>query len=77
MIIDPPRKGISKEVMSKILSMKTVKEIVMVYCDLEAFLKDYKRLLEKGCVLKEIAAYLFFPGTEHIEILAKIEKESE
>jgi 23S rRNA (uracil1939-C5)-methyltransferase len=76
-IIDPPRKGISKEVMSKILSMKTVKEIVMVYCDLEAFLKDYKILLEKGCVLKEIAAYLFFPGTEHIEILAKIEKESE
>jgi 23S rRNA (uracil1939-C5)-methyltransferase len=73
-LADPPRKGMSMKVLEKVLKLKKVNELFLLYCDCDAFLKDLKILNENGYELKEIESYLFFPGSDHIEILARLEK---
>ena len=73
-IADPPRKGMSDKVMKKIFQLKNVKELFLLYCDANSFLKDIKKLEENGFILKEVESYLFFPGSDHIEALRRLEK---
>ncbi len=65
-IVDPPRKGLDPEVLSKIESPR----LIYISCGFESFKRDAKKLLSLGWKLKEVNGYLLFPGTNHVEIVA-------
>lgn len=69
-IVDPPRKGIDASVLKAIENNPTVEQLIYISCGWPAFKKDALQLIQKGWYLKNAEAYLFFPGTNHIEVLA-------
>lgn len=67
-IVDPPRAGLSKKVIDKILEIKPEK-IVYTSCNPNTLKRDIK-LLECNYSVKEITPVNMFPKTEHIECVA-------
>ncbi len=70
-IVDPPRKGLSKEVITSLVTSKSVQELIYISCDYETFERDARQLWKEkeGFVLEKAFCYLFFPGSCHIETL--------
>lgn len=69
-VVDPPRKGLEKTVLKLLQSIKTPKQLYYISCGWNSFKQDCNTLLDAGWRLREAEGYLFFPGSEHIEILA-------
>lgn len=67
-ILDPPRKGISKEVVEQLVKLK-IKKIVYLACDPATFARDAKQLIEKNYRMEKIFFFDMFPQTYHIESL--------
>ena len=63
-VVDPPRKGLSKKVIEKILSLSPSR-IVYVSCDSATLARDVKLLL--GYEVKELCAIDMFPRTANVE----------
>lgn len=74
-LIDPPRKGLEKELLKVLCDNKQVSQIIYVSCGWAAFQRDCQNLLKAGWRLTYAEAFLFFPGSEHIEILASFNCE--
>ena len=75
-IIDPPRAGVSKEVIDKLLKMKT-KNIIYVSCDLYTLKRDLD-LLTTEYNIEQVKAFDMFFNTHHVECVALMSrKESE
>jgi tRNA/tmRNA/rRNA uracil-C5-methylase (TrmA/RlmC/RlmD family) len=72
-IVDPPRKGLEKELLNALCDNKELNNIIYVSCGWEAFKSDCLALLQAGWRLAHAEAFLFFPGSEHIEVLAVFE----
>ena len=66
--VDPPRVGLSKKVIEKILEIKPEK-IIYTSCNPNTLKRDIK-LLEENYSVKEITPVNMFPKTEHIECIA-------
>lgn len=64
-LLDPPRQGLSKEVVSALLAFKP-KNIFYISCDLASATRDIE-LLKQGFVLKRAKAFDMFPQTDHLE----------
>lgn len=73
-IVDPPRKGLDKPLLKALLENKDPQELWYVSCGWDSFKKDCEEL-KKEWQLKNVKGYLFFPGTDHVEILAHFEKK--
>lgn len=73
LIVDPPRKGLSKKCKEKI-DMLQPKEFIYVSCGPSSFMRDCEELLKKGWILDQARGFLLFPGTDHAEIVAKFVK---
>jgi 23S rRNA (uracil1939-C5)-methyltransferase len=69
-IVDPPRKGIHKALLKALQEMSSLKKIIYVSCGWEAFQRDCDALLSANWALTSAEAYLFFPGSNHMEILS-------
>ncbi len=65
-ILDPPRKGCTREVLDETLT-HTKTEIIYVSCNPSTLARDLKYLCEKGCKVKNIQPYDMFCHTYHIE----------
>ncbi|MCL2392102.1 MAG: class I SAM-dependent RNA methyltransferase [Oscillospiraceae bacterium] len=63
-IVDPPRSGLSKGAISKILELSP-KRLVYVSCDPATLSRDIRRL--EGYVLKKACAVDMFPRTANVE----------
>lgn len=72
-LVDPPRKGLEKELLKALCDNKDINNIIYVSCGWEAFQRDCQILLKGGWRLANAEAFLFFPGSEHLEILAIFE----
>lgn len=70
LIVDPPRKGLQ----GKFPSIPSLQRIIYISCHFPSFKMDAEELQKKGFVLKKAEGYLFFPGSNHIEILGIFEK---
>ena len=70
-IIDPPRKGCTKESLDEVLRL-TKGEIIYVSCNPATLARDLKYLCEKGCCVKSIQPFDMFCHTYHIENVAII-----
>ncbi len=67
-IADPPREGLKKSVVEKIISLKP-KRLVYVSCDSSTFARDAKKLLENGFYLEKVKLIDMFPQTHHFETI--------
>lgn len=65
-ILDPPRKGITKELADKI-SESGIARIVYVSCSPDTLARDVKYFSELGYTCKEATPYDMFPRTSHVE----------
>jgi 23S rRNA (uracil1939-C5)-methyltransferase len=68
-ILDPPRSGISKYVMKRILN-RQYKKIIYISCSSAAFSRDLKILRERGYQLKDLKILDLFPQTAHLETIS-------
>ena len=67
-IIDPPRPGISKKSIKKIINLDA-KKIIYVSCNPSTQARDVKFLIEHGYMIKKFSIADQFPHTHHIETI--------
>lgn len=70
-ILDPPRKGCTKESLDSVCSVCKGK-IIYVSCNPSTLIRDIKYLKEKGATVEFIQPFDMFPQTYHIENVAVI-----
>jgi 23S rRNA (uracil1939-C5)-methyltransferase len=71
-IVDPPRVGLDKRVVERILAIKP-KQVVYLSCNLSTHARDLG-MLKEAYDIKFTRLYNFFPRTAHIEGLAMLVK---
>lgn len=69
-IVDPPRKGCSIEVIDTICNSFLPERVVYVSCDPATLARDIKIFLKNGYDLKEYTPCDLFPRTSHVETVA-------
>lgn len=74
-VVDPPRKGLDKELISTISRMNP-QRIVYVSCDPATLARDLKIFEENGYEIREITPVDMFPGTSHVESVCLLTKEN-
>ncbi len=75
-IVDPPRRGLDPPLRDALANWSG-QRLVYVSCGIDSFLADAQLLIDAGrWRLIELAAFGFFPFTEHVETLARFERRS-
>ena len=72
-ILDPPRNGVSKQVINQIIEKKP-NTIVYVSCSPSTLARESKVLLENKYILSNIVGLDLFPMTHHIESVASFKR---
>lgn len=67
--VDPPRKGLHKEIKPLLAQLKKGAVVIYVSCGYESLIRDVKELYNQGFCLEFIKAYDCFPGSGEVEIL--------
>jgi len=67
-IVDPPRKGLGREVVDALCRMP-VERLLYVSCGLDSFEREVSELT-RVFRLEKVVAFGLFPFTEHVETLA-------
>ena len=70
-VLDPPRKGCTKESLDYALKL-TKGKIIYVSCNPSTLARDLKYLIEQGCKAESIQPFDMFPHTYHIENVAVV-----
>ena len=73
LVIDPPRSGMEKEVLSWICTSE-IPRIRSMSCDPVTHSRDLAHLIQSGYNLQKLYLLDFYPQTSHIESLAILEK---
>lgn len=68
-IVDPPRKGLDPTLFPSIKN-SSLNQLLYISCGWDSFKKDCQQLLSEGWNLKSLDGYHFFPGSNHLELLA-------
>jgi 23S rRNA (uracil1939-C5)-methyltransferase len=71
LIVDPPRKGLDLPLIKALSLPDGPSELIYVSCSYPSFCRDAQILEDQGWRMTHAEGYLFFPGTDHIELLAK------
>jgi 23S rRNA (uracil1939-C5)-methyltransferase len=70
-VVDPPRKGLSPDVIDAIAEMKP-KRIVYVSCDPATLARDLKLFEQKGYITDSVTAFDMFPKCAHVECVVRL-----
>ncbi len=73
-IVDPPRKGLDKEVINTVAEAKPEK-IVYISCDPATLARDCALFAELGYVTNEATPFDLFPRTGHVETIVCLHKQ--
>jgi tRNA/tmRNA/rRNA uracil-C5-methylase (TrmA/RlmC/RlmD family) len=82
-ICDPPRKGLDKKLLDVLCadnnmnssSVSQLERVIYLSCGYDALEKDCRKLVDsKQWMIRHVEAFLFFPGTEHIETLVVFDR---
>ena len=73
LIVDPPRKGLAKE-FKELLIQSHIRKVFYVSCSFPSLTRDVKDL-DEFFKVTDLKGYLLFPGTEHIETVAELERK--
>lgn len=74
LIVDPPRKGLDFPLIEALSFPEGPSDLIYVSCGYPSFCRDAKLLEDRGWKLMSAEGYLFFPGTDHIELLARFSR---
>ena len=72
-VVDPPRKGLSEDVIAAIAKMSPDR-VVYVSCDSGTLGRDVKRFAEVGYDLRKATAVDMFPRTCHVEAVCLLSR---
>ncbi len=73
-VVDPPRKGLTPEVVNSFIKAKPNK-IIYVSCNPSTLARDVKLILQSGLYkIASVTPYDMFPQTAHVETLLVLEK---
>lgn len=72
-IVDPPRAGLSEQLIAEISKWK-MRNLIYVSCNPATFARDLKIFKELGFSIKRIQPIDMFPQTHHIECIGLLEK---
>lgn len=75
-IVDPPRKGLSPELIETVAQKIAPPEVVYISCDPATLARDVKLFSEKGYALSEYTPVDMFPRTAHVETVCLISREN-
>lgn len=70
-VIDPPRRGCSREVLKNIIKIKP-EQILYVSCDMPTLARDIKYITQNGYNIEEAQPIDMFPHTSHTECLVHL-----
>jgi len=70
-ITDPPRAGLTKQIIQKIAQLKA-KKIIYVSCNPPTFARDIKIFEQHGWRLSRLQPIDMFPQTHHLEIVSEL-----
>jgi 23S rRNA (uracil1939-C5)-methyltransferase len=73
MVVDPPRSGLQRAGVAAVLKSKP-QRLVYVACAAEALQRDLEPLTSAGYVLTAVRLCDLFPHTEHVELVACLER---
>ena len=73
-ILDPPRKGCSPELIDTVTGDFRPERVVYVSCDPATLARDIKLFSENGYTLKEYTPVDMFPRTAHVETVALLDR---
>ncbi len=74
-IVDPPRKGLTPQLIETIAKKYSPERVVYVSCDVGTFARDIKIFGEMGYKSTEYTPADLFPRTSHCEVIGKLTKE--
>jgi 23S rRNA (uracil1939-C5)-methyltransferase len=74
-VVDPPRKGLSQPLLRALEENKHITALFYISCHFETLERDARLLRDRGFRITWARSYLFFPGTDQIETLARFERE--
>ena len=73
-ICDPPRRGLEAPLLAR-LSERPPPTLILVSCNLEAFLGEARTLVQGGRTrLRALVPFALFPFTDHVETVARFER---
>lgn len=72
LLVDPPRAGLTNNIIKNIISKK-IRKIIYVSCNPSTFARDIKSLIENNYKLKYLKMIDNFPLTYHIEVIGVLE----
>ncbi len=75
-IVDPPRKGCSEELIETITDKFSPERVVYVSCDSATLARDIKLFGDRGYKLEEYTPADLFPKTVHVECAALLKRSS-
>ena len=75
MIIDPPRKGCSRDTIDAIVKIAP-QRLVYVSCDPATLARDVKILCEEGYQLESVQPVDMFPHTTHVETIVLLQRQN-
>lgn len=72
-IVDPPRKGLDKEVVDALITLHqkeaVLRRLIYISCGFKGFSNDCQQLLSKWKII-HVEGHVLFPGSDHIETIA-------
>ncbi|MBI3314044.1 MAG: class I SAM-dependent RNA methyltransferase [Candidatus Omnitrophica bacterium] len=68
-MIDPPRRGLSPQMLSVLAAAKKIEELLYLSCHPESLLRDLEYFVKAGWKIEKIIPFDFFPKTAHLETL--------
>lgn len=74
-VVNPPRKGLSQEVIDAIVSGSATR-LIYVSCGPESLGRDVAKLVERGWVVDVVEPFDLMPGTAQIETVVRLERKS-
>ena len=72
-IVDPPRTGLSKEALARVLALGSP-TLIYVSCDIATLARDARGLIDAGYRITSARAFDLFPNTAHVETVMAFER---
>ena len=74
-VVDPPRKGLAPEALAAVVGL-SAPLLIYISCDPATFTRDLKSLVSAGFVLEELVPLDMFPQSYHIELVARLRRNT-
>ncbi len=71
-ILDPPRQGVSKDVI-EMLAANRISRALHIFCETDIIASELKRWNKSGYYVSEVTPLDMFPATEHLETMVLLE----